>query len=287
MNYNLHMDIEKEIDNLLATIFNRITPLYSERSKTPFFLKGSCSLNRGLEIIDRVSHDIDLTYSLDLLGLNKISPSMYRSRSKTELAAKEFDTKCIDFNSEMVKQFKSFNYMADMDRDNPLIIKIKTPRSSRVLLLETGARSLDQKPLKVRVEAETPYQMYITPPEQSLMERVFGIHSDIILGKTNLNHLKFMYDIIMINRRNPKYIYNRALLNRVSDFNYIYYRWNREVCESIKTSPIELIPDSNKLDLYHRKWETISHEFISGQLPFSFNTLINELRDIKNILNKC
>lgn len=279
------MDIEKEIDKLLAIIFTQISKLYLERSKTPFFLKGSCSLNRGLSIIDRVSHDIDLTYSLELLGLNQISPADYPSRSKTERAVKEFDKRCIEFNNEMVNQLNKWDYNSAIDSSNPLIIKITLPETNNKLLLETGARSLDQKPLKVYVESDRPYTMYITPPEQSLMERIFGIHSDIKVGKTNLNHIKFMYDIIMINRNNPKLIYNRTLLNRISDFNYIYYRWNRDVCESIKTEPIQLIPNKETSILYRDKWNIMSKDFISHQLPFTFDTLLDELNKIQRVLN--
>lgn len=280
------MDVEKEIDKLLAIIFNQISVLYLDRSKTPFFLKGSCSLNRGLSIIDRVSHDIDLTYSLDLLGLDEISPADFPSRSKTERAVEEFDKQCIEFNREMVYQLTRYNYHSQVDPHNPLIIKITLPEIDNELLLETGARSLDQKLLKVEVDTNTPYTMYITPPEQSLMERIFGIHSDIKMDKTNLNHIKFMYDIVMINRSNPKLIYNRTLLNRISDFNYIYYRWNREICESIKTEPIQLIPQQRQLDLYRERWNNMRDDFITKQLPFSFEILLDELKNITSIINK-
>lgn len=281
------MDIEGEIDALLYVLFTKIALLYSEKSITPFYLKGSSSLNRGLSIIERKSHDIDLTYSLDLLGLQQVSQSQYSSRSKLEQAVLEFDKRCASFNHQLSEALKRFNYSTEIDRSNPLNIKVILPDNRRTILLETGARSLEEKLIKVKIEYIYPYELYIVPPEQSLMERIFGIYSDVYTGKCTVKHIKFMYDIIMIDRFNPKLIYNRNLLFRIADFNYIYYRWNREVCREIKTGPIRLIPSNlETLGHYREEWNSMASEFKNEELPFSFDQLIGFLKQIEIKINK-
>ncbi|MDT8793947.1 nucleotidyl transferase AbiEii/AbiGii toxin family protein [Vibrio cholerae] len=69
--------IEKDywVTQTLNILYTKIAPTFSEKCDKPFLFKGGTSLSKGYSLINRMSEDIDLSFSLNLLECKPIDCS--------------------------------------------------------------------------------------------------------------------------------------------------------------------------------------------------------------------
>ncbi len=295
-----HFKAEKNywVTQILKIIYLKIAPKFYKISDHPFILKGGESLIQGWGIIDRITDDIDLSFSLDLLGLKPIKKNISDSRSYMEQEAKKIDTASMKFIkstflplllSELTKVDNRVRL--EIDKKKPQNINFFYPENidDNKIIIETGGRSINTPGVKTELtdsEGED-FNIWSLSPERTLLEKVFGVHTDNIRGVIHHSHVKFFYDIVKIHEYNNSWIKNREMLNEIADFNYVYYRWNSESCKSIKTGPIRIVPTNKEmLETYDNDWKSMADIFNDNKLPFSFDELIKRLITIEDIINK-
>lgn len=304
--------IEKDfyVTCILHVLYVDIAPKFTERSATPFVFKGGTSLSKCCNLINRMSEDIDLSFSMDLLASNEVSRDPSRSRKQMEREADKIDRKARDFVLEelihpLTKSLQAFDQRIDIKIENnePLHIGIHYPsvieQGNAVLrrvLLETGSLSQNNPVGNVDIShmlgeciqqfKEPKFSVTYLMPERTLVEKMFGVHCNLSNGNPRPKYARHLYDILKLHERDRTWCENKQLLLDHVEFCDIHYRTNLDYCNTARNGPLRLCPtDSNMLNHYQKDWEEMADMFPNGNLPYSFEELLSNIKRIEIHIN--
>lgn len=306
--------IEKDfwVTQTLKVLYKDIAPRLA--SSQPFIFKGGTSLSKCFNAINRMSEDIDLSFSLELLGHTPVTRDVAAGRGKRLELAIEIDLSAADFIEKMllpqlVSGLKDLDGRVDIvvENDTPLDIAIYYPKDLNDdyygnsvrprVLLETGGRS-DNSPVEsVSVNHmlsqclehffdEADFQVLALSPQRTMLEKMFGVHTNITQCKPQPKYARHLYDIIQLHRTNPEWYLNRELFFSHVEFSDIHYKTHLESCNSARLGPLRLVPDNDDmLAHYLQDWETMTDMFPHGVLPHTFNELIEQVSQLQRLVN--
>lgn len=290
-----------------------MVPLYSSKCEKPFIFKGGTSLSKGYNLINRMSEDIDLSFSLELLDSEPIIPHEQESRKSLNRRAIEIDEKAEIFIKNLFIQDLDTKLSKldsritiSIESEKPLNIAIYYPKSldedeygssvqSRVLL-ETGGRS-ENDPLEevkinhmlgntIKVLKDDEFSVTMLSPARTLFEKAFGIHTNNIKQNVPDKHARHLYDIIQIYNYKPEWCQNNELLERVITFSENYYKWHKESCDSAKKGNLIIVPRNEvMIKKYKDDWDKMEDMFYGSQFPYTFDELLEKLEVVETQIN--
>lgn len=264
-------------------------------------------------LINRMSEDIDLAFSFPVLGCDPVELSIHGSRTARLKHALRIDDTAKGFVKDyLLPNFKALLSKLDdgidvrLISEAPLDVGIFYSRSlnkneyggaveARVLL-ETGGRSDNQPTDEVAVQhmlgsavtemKDESFQVLPLSPQRTLLEKIFGIHTNNDKGEVKLRHARHLYDVVMIHDSNPDWCLDKALFGKVVTFCDYYYKWHLRSCESAIQGPIVLCPTKDELlEAYKVDWESMADMFPRGELPYSFDELLEKLSLLESSIN--
>lgn len=313
--------IEKDfwICQILKIIFTVIEPKLGCVEPALIF-KGGTSLSKCFNLINRMSEDIDLSFSLELLECSNTVPS------------NDAKNKIIDsFISDMAKKSKIFvediltpelkNSLSLLDNDIrieiesqfPLNLAIYYPQSLSKehyanktvkprVLLETGGRS-NNYPIErtyithmlgdcISFFEEEKFNVIALKPERTVVEKMYATH-ELILKSENRDGVKLankyarhLYDIWMIYENDKENCFNIKLHKDNLIFQRLFYRKSQDACCPKFNGKFRLVPTGELYKLYKKDWNNMDDLFPNGQLPWEFDEMIKKMTVIELELNK-
>lgn len=309
--------IEKDfwVTQTLLAIYNLIAPSLSNRSSDPFIFKGGTSLSKCFGIINRMSEDIDLSIALDLLGCSRVVKREGDSRKSRRREAEAID----DIAKRFIKDefYPEINtILTQMDAriiveiadEKPLDISIFYPKSLTEddyggavqprVLLETGGLSLNN-PTEIRSikhmlgecietleDEDVEINVLSLSPQRTMLEKIFGIHVNLTQNSRRPKYARHLYDIVMLYDADQDWCKDKTLFLDGVDFSDVHYRTHEASCNSAETGPIILVPVNDETREYYRSdWSSMADMFPGGNLPFSFDELIERTKVIENVIN--
>ncbi|MGL1062426.1 nucleotidyl transferase AbiEii/AbiGii toxin family protein, partial [Vibrio vulnificus] len=276
--------------------------------------KGGTSLSKGYGLINRMSEDIDLSFSLKLLECEPIDCKVITNRGPRQKAAKAIDEVAIELiekslKDEIERHLKELDETIEVEIESklPLNIAVYYPKALKDdlyggsvkprVLLETGGRSDnhpdDIKPIDhmlgqaIESLADPSFEVLTLSAERTMLEKMFGIHTNHVKGTVADKHARHLYDIVEIYTKHPEWCTNRELFDVVVHFCDVYYKWHQDACDSAKKGPLFLCPQTQEMHkLYEDDWNSMSDMFPRAQLPFSFAELIEKVKIIEDKANQ-
>lgn len=307
--------IEKDywVSQTLKILYKNIAPQLAANCDKPFLFKGGTSLSKGYSLINRMSEDIDLSFSLNILDCKPIDCQEIAKRGPRQQAALDIDKKAEEFIENYLKDelTKHLNVLdpdinVEIESRLPLNIAIYYPKAldedhyggsvQPRVLLETGGRS-DNHPDEVKeIEhmlgqaipdlADDKFDVLTLSAERTLLEKMFGIHTNHTKGSVADKHARHLYDIVEIDSAFPEWCKNKELFHIVVHFCDVYYKWHAQSCCSAKEGPLVLCPQNqNMYKRYKEDWESMTDMFPNATLPYSFDELLTKLKVIEEKAN--
>jgi len=304
--------IEKDfyVTCILYILYVDIAPKLTARSQIPFVFKGGTSLSKCHKLINRMSEDIDLSFSMDLLGCQEVVREPIRSRKIMRAEATAIDTVARQFVLDeliqpLTKSLKALDSRieVEIEQNEPLHLGVHYPTVleegnavQRRVLLETGSLSQNNPVGNIDIThilgeyisdfEEQKFSVLALNPERTLVEKMFGVHCNLLNGTPRPKYARHLYDILTLHQRDNTWCKNKQLLLDHVEFCDIHYRTNLEQCNSARIGPLQLCPtSSDMLDHYRTDWETMADMFPNSQLPYTFNSLLEEIRNFETYIN--
>lgn len=304
--------IEKDfyVTCILYILYENIAPTHTTRSPTPFVFKGGTSLSKCHNLINRMSEDIDLSFSMDLLGCQEVVREPTRSRKKMREEAAAIDTVARQFVLDhLIEPLKAALKALDsrievnIEQDEPLHLGIHYPSvleegnaMKRRVLLETGSLSQNNPVGNIDIThilgecisefKEQRFSVLALTPERTLVEKMFGVHCNLLNGTPRPKYARHLYDILKLHERDNSWCEKKQLLIDHVEFCDIHYRTNLDYCNRARTGPLQLCPTSSDLlDHYQTDWEAMADMFPNSQLPYTFDNLLEEIRNFETHIN--
>lgn len=303
--------IEKDywVTQTLNILYTKIAPTFKEKCDKPFLFKGGTSLSKGYSLINRMSEDIDLSFSLNLLGCQPIDLVKFTSRKARQAKAIVIDTKAEELiKQHLINQLTEHLQALDpevkieIESDAPLNIAIYYPKAlnegeygnaaQQRVLLETGGRSDNHPDKFVEINhmlgeaipelLDDGFDVLTLSPERTILEKMFAIHTNHVKESLADKHARHLYDIIEIDSNYPDWCTNKALFEVVVNFCDIYYKWHADSCSTALKGPLMLTPQNPDMtDKYKKDWESMADMFPKAELPYSFDDLIDKVKSIE------
>ncbi|WP_275556638.1 nucleotidyl transferase AbiEii/AbiGii toxin family protein [Mixta sp. Marseille-Q2659] len=309
--------IEKDfwVTQTLLAIYNKIAPGFNESSSEPFIFKGGTSLSKCYNLINRMSEDIDLSIALDLLGCERVTKEEGVSRKSRRQKADAIDDIAKEFvrdklypNLTSILKAMDHRVIVEISHEKPLDISIYYPKSltdsdyggavQPRVLLETGGLSLND-PTEIRSiqhmlgeciedlkDDGVEISVVALSPQRTMLEKIFGVHVNLTQNRGRPKYARHLYDIAMLYTSNPDWCKNKTMFLDGVDFSDVHYKTHEESCISAETGPIILVPvDERTREYYRSDWLNMADMFPGGNLPFSFDELIEKIRGIQKEIN--
>jgi hypothetical protein len=307
--------IEKDywVTATLRILYLVIAPKYSQESSTPFIFKGGTSLSKCFKVIDRMSEDIDLSLSLKLLDHAPVIKKKSESRKKLQKSANEIQSTAKKFVAEQLLQevsdeLKKLDSSVNITlEDNGLDIGIYYPKAldesdygSGVfprVLLETGGLSDDNPTQTVQIQHmlgesitsldDGTFEVVALAPVRTMLEKMFGVHTNLTQRKELDKYARHLFDVIKLNQMYPDWLQYSGLFFSHVDFSDANYKTHQESCDTARIGPIKLCPDCESMDAHYKSdWEKMSDMFPGGELPYTYDKLIEAVKIIEGKANE-
>lgn len=307
--------IEKDfwVTQTLNILYNDIIPKLTAFTSPPFIFKGGTSLSKCFKSINRMSEDIDLSFSFELLKHEPIEKNGDSRKKLHQLAldldetAKQFimDT-LLPYLTDGLKKMDS-RVEITVESEAPLNIAIYYPKEldgdyygqgvNPRVLLETGGRSDNNPTVKVSINhmlsecieafhVDQSFEVCALSPQRTMLEKIFGIHTNLTACKKQPKYARHMYDIVQLHNQDPKWCLDKELFLEHVLFSDIYYKTSEKSCQSANEGPIKLIPDNAEMNSHYKQdWESMVDMFPGGELPYSYEELIAEIFALQNVIN--
>ena len=307
--------IEKDywVTVTLKILYEVIAPIYTPKIIKPFIFKGGTSLSKCFKVINRMSEDIDLSLSLDLLGHEAVVKKEGISRKKLKQAADEIQVTAQHFVSDnlLVQATSELNKLDSSIvvnlEANGFDIAINYPKSlsendygTGVLprvLLEMGGLSDDNPTEKVQIQhmlgesieslEDGSFKVIALAPARTMLEKMFGVHTNLTQQKEQDKYARHLFDIIQLNQKFPDWVESKDLFFAHVDFSDANYKTHQISCDTARSGPIKLCPNSVKMtEHYKNDWEKMSDMFPGGALPYTYDKLIEEVQKVQDKVNE-
>ncbi|MFL9751994.1 nucleotidyl transferase AbiEii/AbiGii toxin family protein [Vibrio cyclitrophicus] len=309
--------IEKDfwVTQTLKILYMEIAPELKEKCEHPFIFKGGTSLSKCFNVINRMSEDIDLSFSLDLLGQEKVVRQEGIGRKKRLEEALEIDAHAQQYIKESLYERleKRLHEIEDrvsleIESETPLNIAIYYPKELEEkeygtavrprVLLETGGRS-DNTPTEIipinhmlsdcldAFEDELGFEVVALSPKRTMLEKMFGVHTNLTQKKKQPKYARHLYDILKLHEKDNEYYKDSGLFFEHVEFSDIHYKTHEESCITARSGPIKLIPVCEEMNSHYKSdWESMADMFPNGELPYQFEQLIEEVRELQQTVNE-
>ena len=310
--------IEKDfwVTQTLLAIYNEIAPDLNEYSSGPFIFKGGTSLSKCYNLINRMSEDIDLSINLDLLGCERVRKKKGDSRKSRRQEAAAIDDIAKVFvrdklfpNLTSLLQAMDKRVIVEISEKKPLDISIYYPKSltdndyggavQPRVLLETGGLSLND-PTEIKSiqhmlgeciedlkDDGIEINVVALSPQRTMLEKIFGVHVNLTQRKGRPKYARHLFDIAMLYTSNPDWCKDKTLFLDGVDFSDVHYKTHENSCITAESGPIILVPvDEETREYYKNDWLSMADMFPGGNLPFSFDELIEKMIEIQKEINK-
>ncbi|MGI8465878.1 nucleotidyl transferase AbiEii/AbiGii toxin family protein [Pectobacterium punjabense] len=304
--------IEKDfyVTCILYILYVDIAPKLKDRSPTPFVFKGGTSLSKCCNLINRMSEDIDLSFSMDLLACHEVKRDTEKSRKQMENEADEIDEKARQFVlNELIEPLtvalKAFDQRIEViiENDEPLHLGIHYPSVIeegtavlRRVLLETGSLSQNNPVGRIDIthmlgdiipNIKAPkFSVDYLKPERTMVEKIFGVHCNLLSGRPRTKYARHLYDILKLHEQDNAWCENKQLLLDHVEFSDIHYRTNLNYCNTARTGPLQLCPKStDMIEHYRNDWEAMADMFPNSNLPYTFEELLPAMQRLETHIN--
>jgi hypothetical protein len=308
--------IEKDfwVTTTLKILYTELAPTLSDACEQPFIFKGGTSLSKCFNAINRMSEDIDLSFSLTLLDHVKVVKEKGVGRKKLHEKALDIDKTAGKFIREsLIEQLSTRLKELDkrmvikIESEAPLNIGIYYPKelndehygsavSSRVLL-ETGGRSDNNPTVEAEIShmlgecisdlADDRFKVIALAPERTMLEKMFGVHTNLTQEKPQPKYARHLYDIIQLHAQNPEWHKNKTLFFEHVEFSDINYKTHKESCDTARSGQLKLCPSCEKMEEHYKNdWESMADMFPNAELPFTYEDLITNIREIEKAVNE-
>lgn len=305
--------IEKDfyVTNILQILYVEIAPKLTSKCPVPFIFKGGTSLSKCHSLINRMSEDIDLSFSMNLFGEKEVDRDPKRGRGKMHKEAQAIDDKARDFvKAELLEPLTTALKNLDprievgIESDEPLHLAIRYPSVIddgdavlRRVLLETGSLSQNNPVAQVDIThmlgehiadfKETPFSVVALNPERTLLEKIFAVHCNLMSDVPKSKYARHLYDILQLHNKNNTWCEDKLLMNDLVEFCDIHYKINQEYCNTAREGPLHLAPKTPEiLEHYTKDWEAMADMFPFGELPYKFDDLLKEITALEAHVNK-
>ncbi|OOF22925.1 hypothetical protein BZJ17_05250 [Salinivibrio sp. IB574] len=305
--------IEKDfyVTSILKILYVDIAPKLASRCPEPFIFKGGTSLSKCHGLINRMSEDIDLSFSMDLFGAKEIDRHPKRGRGKMYDEAQAIDDQAREFVKEeliepLTKSLKKLDgrVEVEIESDEPLHLAIHYPSVMeegdavlRRVLLETGSLSQNNPVELVNIShmlgdyisafKEPQFPVVALKPERTLLEKMFAVHCNLMSEKPRPKYARHLYDILQLHNKNSTWCEDKALMDDLVEFCDIHYKINQGQCNAARNGPLLLAPKSQEmLEHYEQDWVAMSDMFPFGDLPSPFKDLLNDIQTLEAHVNK-
>lgn len=305
--------IEKDIyvTSILQILYVEIAPNLPVKCESPFIFKGGTSLSKCHALIDRMSEDIDLSFSMDLFGVKEIDRDPVRGRGKMYEEAQAIEDIAREFVKErligpLTASLKALDQRieVEIESNEPLHLGIHYPSVVsegdavlRRVLLETGSLSQNNPVEEVNVThmlgehidsfKEAPFMVVALSPERTLLEKMFAVHCNVMSGNKKPKYARHLYDILKLHRNNSGWCEDKLLMDSLVEFCDIHYRVNQDYCDAARQGPLHLTPKSPEMyDHYVNDWNGMADMFPFGELPFEFEDLMAEMAALETHVNR-
>ncbi|RUO65606.1 Nucleotidyl transferase AbiEii toxin, Type IV TA system [Pseudidiomarina planktonica] len=306
--------IEKDfwVTAVLEILYTKVAPKLSGICEQPFIFKGGTSLSKCFNLIDRMSEDIDLSLSLKLLNKNEVTRHVTAGRNYHHRIAKEIDAAAEIFVEKTLLQPLK-KHLEELDERievyiedcEPLNISIQYPSlfdDSEIksvqprVLIETGGRSQNVPVVNVSIThilgsvipqlADQDFEVIALAPERTILEKMFGVHTNLTQEKLLPKYARHLYDIVKLNEENRSWCTNKELFLSHVEFSDLNYKTHQDSCDTARTGPIKLSPNSEKMvKHYSTDWESMADMFPYSVLPYTFDELIARIKVIEESVN--
>ncbi|MBS7441522.1 nucleotidyl transferase AbiEii/AbiGii toxin family protein [Enterobacter sp. 120016] len=307
--------IEKDfwVTQTLYIIYNDIIPKLTGLASPPFIFKGGTSLSKCFKSINRMSEDIDLSFSFELLKHEPIEKKDDGRKKLLQLAL------ALDETAKQFIRETLLPHLAEglekMDSRIEIVVESETPLNIAIyypkeldesyygkgvkprVLLETGGRSDNNPTIKVSINhmlsecveafsVDQPFEVCALSPQRTMLEKIFGVHTNLTACKQQPKYARHLYDIIQLHNQNDKWCLDKELFLAHVLFSDIYYKTSELSCKTANEGPIKLIPDNEDMNSHYKQdWESMVDMFPGGQLPYSYEDLIGKITELQKIIN--
>lgn len=307
--------IEKDywVTITLKALYLTIAPNYVEKSSNPFVFKGGTSLSKCFKVINRMSEDIDLSLSLELLSHDAVVKQKDVSRKKLQQAANIIQDSAKKFVAEILLQqiteeLKKLDGSIDISLEhNGLDIAIYYPKAltdddygtgvQPRVLLETGGLSDDNPTEIVEINHmlgesvatldDGSFKVVALAPVRTMLEKMFGVHTNLTQKKEQDKYARHLFDVIQLNQSYPDWIESSDLFFAHVDFSDVNYKTHQTSCDTARNGPIKLCPDCDEMAAHYKSdWEKMSDMFPDGELPYTYEKLIEAVKVVEGKANE-
>ncbi len=305
--------IEKDfyVTCILNILYVDIAPTLKTRSPIPFVFKGGTSLSKCCNLINRMSEDIDLSFSMDLLACYEVQREANKSRTQMKSEADKIDEKARNFVlNELIEPLTTALKSLDeritvvIERDEPLHLGIHYPSVIeegnavlRRVLLETGSLSQNNPVGSIDIThmlggiipsfETSKFPVDYLKPERTMVEKMFGVHCNLSSGKQRPKYARHLYDILKLHERDNTWCENKQLFLDHVEFSDIHYRTNLDACNAARIGPLQLCPTSvDMIEHYRNDWESMADMFPHSQLPYTFAELQQAMQCFEEHINR-
>ncbi|MFQ2132377.1 nucleotidyl transferase AbiEii/AbiGii toxin family protein [Aeromonas hydrophila] len=305
--------IEKDlyVTCILQILYLELAPKFTSICPAPFIFKGGTSLSKCHFLINRMSEDIDLSFSMDLFGEKEVQRDPKRGRGKMQEEAEAIDDKARCFvKAELLEPLtaalKSLDERieVEVENDEPLHIGIRYPSVVeegravlRRVLLETGSLSQNNPVAPVSIThilgdiiedfKEEPFSVVALNPERTLLEKMFAVHCNLMSDTKKSKYARHLYDILQLHNENNNWCEDKSLMDDLVEFCDIHYRTNKDHCDTARKGPLHLAPKNEEmLRHYTSDWDAMADMFPFGELPYKFDELLKGITALEVHVNK-
>ncbi len=309
--------LEKDymVSFVLSLLFEKIKPLYTGICSIPYVFKGGTSLSKIYHVINRMSEDLDLSVSMELLGYPE--PEL-ESNSARDRRIKLLRDANIDFVHTLAGQItdilkvihSEFEVLIDTKECQNIIIHY--PRSlsedhymhSYVrprVLLETGGRAalipyesrqsepliIDELKKHLGTDTDCMSAVDVLSIDRTFFEKITLLHELNKRGPSCVTQrmARHLYDILQIYETRPDSLENHNLLLEVRDHKAKYFRRNTAEWNYAEPGTLAIIP-SGEVEKYLREdWLKMADLFPRSILPYSFDHILGKLHIIDSYMN--
>lgn len=303
--------IEKDyyVTLVLKLLFEKLKPLHTQHTPTPFMFKGGTTLSKVFGCINRMSEDVDL--SLDMNFLGHPEPSGKESNSAIKRRVNDLEQATIRTVSTVMVPFLQSELQKLNDgftintTGNGMDIEVFYPSryrgggyvTQRVLIECGGKAGLEPSDsytvCPIALEEIDPHldacSVDVLGADRTFFEKITALHEINHRGPTKLGdrQARHIYDVVAIHQKFPDFVNRIDLLRKVVEHKAKYFRRSASKWEEARPGSLFIMPSTGEngiRELLAKDWEKM-HDMFPAGLPMTFEAMLAQLAVIDRTLN--